>query len=288
MRWPKYDHVIFDFDSTLTEIEGIDVLADRAGVGDAVSELTRQAMDGHIKLESVYEKRLAAIRPTRGEIRVLREEYKRRLTEDAESVIGVLLQLGHEVYIVSGGLLDPIVEIGASLGIPKQHIKAVDVEYDEFSGEWWRAQADEYSQRNKLFLRSDDAALEKTQQGKAKVIRGLLTNTRGRSLLIGDGTSDMAASGAVNLFMGYSGVVARERVLAGAPVVLCSKSLAPVIVVAAGFAIEDKLNLPHQLELYGKALHLVEKDSLRFNDQELEKAFRLAYGARSAGPGEIF
>lgn len=287
-RWHVFHHVIFDFDSTLTEIEGIDVLADKAGVGDEVAELTRQAMDGQIKLESVYEKRLAAIRPTRGDIRALREEYKKHLTEDAELVIQTLLHLGHEVYIVSGGLLDPIIEIGTSLGVPKQHIKAVNVEYDEFSGEWWRAQADEYSQRHKPFLKSDEAALEKTQHGKADVIRNLLSNKRGRSLLVGDGTSDMAASEEVDLFMGFTGVIARERIVAEAPVILKSKSLAPVVIAAAGFAFKNKLNQQEQHALYEKALQLIVADMLKFNNSDLENVFRNSYQSHLGNSSEIF
>ncbi|MFV2093242.1 MAG: hypothetical protein ACC634_09185, partial [Hyphomicrobiales bacterium] len=67
----------------MSGIEGIDVLADNAGVGKEVSALTRQAMDGVIGLEAVYEKRLSAIQPTRGDIRALKEQYKKHLTEDA-------------------------------------------------------------------------------------------------------------------------------------------------------------------------------------------------------------
>ena len=58
MRWPHYEHVFFDCDSTLTAVEGIDVLAESAGKGQRVAVLTQAAMDGHVDLEDVYEKRL--------------------------------------------------------------------------------------------------------------------------------------------------------------------------------------------------------------------------------------
>ena len=38
------DALIFDCDGTLSRIEGIDVLADQNGVGDAVKQLTHDAM----------------------------------------------------------------------------------------------------------------------------------------------------------------------------------------------------------------------------------------------------
>ena len=271
MRWPIYDHVIFDFDSTLSGIEGIDVLADKAGVGEEVSALTRQAMDGVVDLESVYEKRLSTIHPTRGEIRALRREYRKHLTEDAAQLINALHHLKHEVYIVSGGLLEPIVEIGVSLGIPKQNIRAVGVEYDEFSGEWWLTQG-EHKKHDQPFLQSDDTELEKTR-GKAGVIDELVANKSGRRLLVGDGTSDLAASSAVDLFVGYTGVVAREHVVRTAPVLLNSRSLAPIVVLAAGHDVYDKLEQTDHRNLVQKALDLITADELHFNDANLKQAF---------------
>lgn len=267
--------MIFDFDSTLSEIEGIDVLADNAGLAEEVSNLTRQAMDGEIELESVYNKRLSAIHPTRGEIRALKEQYKKHITEDAEQVIAALVHLGHEIYIVSGGLLDPIVEIGSVLGIDKQNIRAVEVEYDEFSGEWWRSQTDFYD-RNQPFLRSGETELEKTH-GKADVIRDMLAGKVGKSLLIGDGISDLAASEMVDLFMGFAGIVARDLVVATAPVVLRSKSLAPVVMVAAGIDLADRLGDTEYQHLTAKARQLVEEGALHFNDQALKEIFYTNY-----------
>lgn len=272
MRWPVYDHVIFDFDSTLSGIEGIDVLADKAGVGDEVSALTKQAMDGVIDLESVYEQRLSTIRPTRGEIRALKREYRKFLTEDAEQLIDALHHLKHEVYIVSGGLVEPIIEIGVSLGIPKQNIRAVGVEYDEFSGEWWLAQTDEYKKRDQPFLQPGDTELDKTR-GKAGVISELLANKLGRSLLVGDGTSDLNASDAVDLFVGYTGVIARDRVVRTAPMVLKCRSLAPIIVIAAGHDVGDRLDQTGHRNLARKAFDLIAAHELYFNDPDLQRAF---------------
>ena len=286
MRWPIYDHVIFDFDSTLTEIEGIDVLAAKAGVGEEVSELTSQAMDGKVELSSVYEKRLTTIDPTRGSIRALKEEYKKNITEDAENVIAALNLLGHQVYIVSGGLLDPIIEIGGALGVPKENIRAVDVEYDEFSGEWWLAQTDEHN-RDRRFLKSNETELEKTH-GKAAVIRKLLADKRGRSLLVGDGTSDLAASATVDLFVGFTGVVERALIVDKAPIIMRSKSLAPIIVIAAGPLVEKKLKKTRYQALSRKAFELIDERVLHFNDDDLKRTFQAAYQQTRANNNMIF
>ena len=286
MRWPLYDHVIFDFDSTLTKVEGIDILANQAGVGEQISHLTNQAMDGKIDLEKVYAKRLSTIRPTRGSIRALKEEYRSHLTEDAEQVIGALQYLKHSVYIVSGGLLDPIIEIGTALGIPKDNIRAVDLEYNEFSGDWWLAQTDEFN-RNQAVLKTHETELEKTH-GKASVIRSLLANRVGRSILIGDGTSDLAACRTVDLFVGFTGVVARERVVQDAPLVLSSESLAPVLVVAGGVDVNQKLKYSGYQNLCRKAYDLIDAEVLRFNDNNLKEDFLSVYRRERGDTGPIF
>lgn len=270
--WPPFHHVIFDFDSTLSTIEGIDVLAENAGVAAEVAALTRQAMDGSVDLETVYARRLSAIRPTRGDIRALRAQYAKHLTPDAELVVRALTALHHRVYIVSGGLVEPIIEIGASIGVARERIRAVDVEYDEFSGDWWLAQTDEFSQRHKPFLKSRETELEKTH-GKAQVIRDMLTGSGGRSVLIGDGASDLAASHTVDLFVGFTGVVEREPVKSGAPMRVTSRSLAPVLAIAAGFDLERRLDSGPFRELAERCYGLIEEGALVFNDPDLEQVF---------------
>ena len=72
MRWPHYEHVFFDCDSTLTGVEGIDILAESAGKQWRVEVLTQAAMDGELDLEEVYGRRLQTVKPTRRQIRDIR------------------------------------------------------------------------------------------------------------------------------------------------------------------------------------------------------------------------
>ena len=65
-REPPYDAVVFDCDSTLSELEGIDELA--GGRSAEVSELTARAMAGELPMEAVYGRRLELLRPTRTEL----------------------------------------------------------------------------------------------------------------------------------------------------------------------------------------------------------------------------
>lgn len=286
MRWPHYEHVFFDCDSTLTTIEGIDVLADYAGKKWRVEVLTRAAMDGQLDLEEVYGKRLQAVRPTREQIRSIRSAYKRNIVEDAAAVIQTLQTLGHKVYIISGGLEEPVVEFGIFLGVPKENIRAVGVNYNELSGAWWEHNTPDTA-GDIQYLTYEEGALT-ISDGKAQIIKALRGRQRGRALLIGDGSSDLLAAKAVDLFVGYGGIVQREQVFAEAPVCLASESLSPLLALAAGpaalrqlQAMQDKQApeaTPYE-SVFQKGLDLIQRGAITFNDERLKTKFTQAVDA---------
>src|SRR6187401_3016155 len=76
----KYGTVVFDCDSTLSTIEGIEELArdHRA----EVEALTEEAMRGAIPLEQVYGRRLELVRPPRGRVLALGRRYIETLVPD--------------------------------------------------------------------------------------------------------------------------------------------------------------------------------------------------------------
>lgn len=276
MRWPPYDHIFFDCDSTLTTIEGIDILAESAGKQWRVEVLTRAAMDGDLDLAEVYERRLRAVKPTQSQIRDIRRAYKKNPVEDARAVIAALQKLGRQVYIVSGGLLEPVREFGLFLGVPKEHIRAVGVSYDELSGHWWVGD-------DLRYLDYEEGALT-VSDGKAEIVKELLSGKTGRSLLVGDGISDLLAAGAVNRFVGFGGVVSRDKVREEAPIFVNSQSLAPLLAVAAGPAsLRRLLDTPYEA-LGDKAWDLIKSGAVSFNDERLEKKFAEALDAA----GEAF
>ena len=273
MRWPPFEHVFFDCDSTLTTIEGIDVLADTEDKRRRVEALTQAAMDGEVDLDEIYAERLQALKPTRRQVFDLRNAYKRHMVEDADLVIGALHKLGHKVYIISGGLLEPVAEFGISLGVPRDRIRAVHIAYNELSGQWWEGpQTDD-----QLYLTYTAGALT-VSDGKAQIVRELLGDQRGRSLLIGDGMSDYHAAEAVDLFVGYGGVAARAKVREAAPAYLESQSLAPLLALAGGPGALRTLGTwttEYQL-LASKVRHLLHQGAIIFNDEQLESRFQKA------------
>jgi len=277
MRWPTYQHIFFDCDSTLTTVEGLDALADTAGKGWRVSVLTEAAMNGELDLEEVYAKRLETLRPTRGQITAIRQIYKQNIVPDAVETIAALHHLGLHVYIVSGGLAEPVIEFGNYLGIPRQNIRAVDIEYNQLSGEWWQ-QLDEEPNISEQFLTYKDDPLA-VSDGKALIIREFLKNKAGRSLLIGDGVSDLLASHSVDLFVGFGGVTGRPRVRAESPIFIDSLTLAPLLAVALGPAILMGLAQTEFRHLGEKSVQLILDGALEFQSEKLKDKFDKAWHA---------
>jgi phosphoserine phosphatase len=231
-NWPGFDFIFFDCDSTLSTIEGIDELARQKEQFEAVKALTDAAMEGEVHLQSIYDRRLDLLCPTRAEIRALEQLYRRTLVPDATQTIQVLQAVDKEVFIVSGGLLAAVRPFGEWLGVPHQNIRAVDVRYNQLSGQWWDYQQDRWGQRPDVeYLDPEQTPLVESH-GKADVIRELLNGRSRRSMLIGDGMSDLAARPAIDLMVGFGGVVVRQGVLNGADVFIKVNSLAPVVPLA--------------------------------------------------------
>jgi len=268
MRWPPFEHVFFDCDSTLTAVEGIDWLAERAGKGADVRALTRAAMEGEAELRDVYGERLDLISATWAEVQAVRQAYKKHAVEDAAAVISALHALGHRVYIVSGGLLDPVREFGVYLGVPPERVRAVELDYDQLSGRWW-SRIGEHPQPDRRYLAYRAGALA-VSDGKAHIVRELRGAAPGRSLLVGDGASDLLARHAVDLFVGFGGVAVRERVVAEAPVFVRSTSLAPVLVLAAGPGPVARLGEPYRT-LADKALALARGGAIEIREPALAR-----------------
>ncbi len=204
-----FDFVFFDCDSTLSTIEGIDELARFKGRFELVSTLTNSAMAGEVPLEAVYGRRLEMLAPTPEEVAALAALYRLNVVADARDVIGALQDAGKEVFIISGGLSDAVRPFGTWLGVPVDHIRAVDIALD-----------------------GPEPAQLTTSDGKRVVVKEMLADRRGRSMLVGDGASDLAARQVVDLFVGYTGVVEHPRVVAAADALITGDSLAPVLGLA--------------------------------------------------------
>lgn len=274
-RWTSFDLIFFDCDSTLSAIEGIDELARFKGKEWRVGVLTQKAMDGDLDLAEVYGKRLQAIRPTRGQLKAIEERYWDNLVPDAREVIAALHYLRKQVFIISGGLAEPVRGFGARLGVSAENIRAVELEYNQLSGEWWRYYEPQ-TQTKQTYLDYNEGPLT-VSSGKPAIVRELASGKPGRKMMIGDGSSDLATRGEVDLFIGFGGVVARQKVRDQADIFIEANSLAPVLPLAAGPAAYIRsLNTPHQV-VFERGIKLATEGGVIIKSPELQTAFEQAF-----------
>ena len=108
MRCQSYRLAVFDMDSTLIDCEVIDELADQAGVGEAVADITAQAMRGELDFDESYRTRLALLKGLdAGAIEDLADRLPAK--EGLRELTTTLKAKGMTLAIFSGGFV-PIAE----------------------------------------------------------------------------------------------------------------------------------------------------------------------------------
>ena len=213
--------VVFDCDSTLVAVEGIDELS--GPFRDQIQALTDAAMDGSVPLEAVYGRRLEIIRPTREQVNEMSARYVRALVPQARETVAALHWLGKTVRIVSGGLLPAVLAVARELGIPAEDVAAVGISFAE----------------DGAYAGFETESLLARGGGKERVIREW--HLPRPALLVGDGATDLEARPAVDAFAAYVGVVERAAVVRGADYVLRGPGLAEVLALAC--SAEDRARL---------------------------------------------
>lgn len=108
--------VVLDVDSTLIQQEVIELLAEHAGVGPKVKEITDRAMNGEIDFAQALQERVQLLS---GLSEKIIDEVRAQitLTPGARTLIRTLKKLHHKVGIVSGGFTEVITPIAQELGI---------------------------------------------------------------------------------------------------------------------------------------------------------------------------
>ena len=118
--------VVLDVDSTLIENEVIELLADEAGSGELVAEITSRAMNGELDFEASLRERVstlvglpvAAIERVRARVKV---------TDGVPAMIAGVHAAGGKVGVVSGGFHEVIDPIAEELGLDAWRANRLEV-----------------------------------------------------------------------------------------------------------------------------------------------------------------
>ena len=199
--WRQAQAVCFDVDSTVSPDEGIDVLAAQAGVADQVAALTRSAMGGAVLFQDALRQRLDLIRPGRALLAACLKAHPPRLTPGIGELVDALVRKGVAVHLVSGGFIEMIAPLAKRLGLPKERVIANALRFAADGS----------------YAGFDEACPTARSGGKAVAITSLKQRFGYAPLImVGDGITDLEARPPADGFIGYGGIVVREKVKAGA------------------------------------------------------------------------
>lgn len=178
--------VVMDVDSTLIQDEVIDLLAERAGVLDAVAMITERAMRGEIDFAESLAERVALLAGLPAE--VLEETSHRiQLTPGARTLCRTLRRLGFRVCLVSGGFREIISPLAESLEVDGLRANALEVRDGFLTGRVSGPIVDRRGKREALedFARQFDVPLSRT-------------------IAIGDGANDLDMLDAAGLGIAFN------------------------------------------------------------------------------------
>ncbi|MCP5024283.1 MAG: HAD-IB family phosphatase [bacterium] len=211
---PPYSGIVFDCDSTLATIEGIEELGEGCSdeVRARIADLTNEAMEGRLPLQDAYGARLEALKPTREKIDLVGDLYVQNALPNARALMDALQFLGKHVAVVSGGLLAPVQHLSKHLGIDPSHAQAVDLRFNEDGS----------------YAGFDETSPLARSGGKLDVI-GTIAEQHGPLALIGDGATDLEAAPVCARFIAFAGVEARPTVMQAADEVCVDADLAALL-----------------------------------------------------------
>jgi len=202
-------NIVFDLDSTLTTIEGIDELGKLKNVGTEIEVLTNKAMNGEISLEEVFKLRLGIIQPNQSDLQKIAEKYLENVTPGAYETVAEL-QKEHTVYMVTGGYYLCAKEIADALQIKTWYSNRL---LFDNSGN---------------YLGIDETIPLWQNHGKAFCVSEIRKLSPQKTIMVGDGHSDLEAN--ADIFICFAGVTHRESVAQHADFTISDLSEIPAII----------------------------------------------------------
>jgi len=196
---------VFDFDSTLTQVEAFEELAEISLKGDPrkkekirqIARITDQGVDGDITFTESLEKRLRILNAHRDHLDPLVKRLRRKISTSIARNKEFFKQYADHIYIVSCGFKEFIDPIMAGYGIPSERIYANTFRF---------------SRTGKIIGFDRENPLSKPD-GKIDQLRAM--DLPGEVHMIGDGFSDYQtrAAGIAHKFYAFTENVERENIL---------------------------------------------------------------------------
>jgi phosphoserine phosphatase len=127
--------LLADMDSTMIQQECIDELADEAGVGDYVKDITARAMNGELDFEAALTERVALLKGLDQE--VISKVLAERITfmPGGKALVTTMREHGGYAALVSGGFTAFTARVAAELGFDENRANTLLVADGKLTGE---------------------------------------------------------------------------------------------------------------------------------------------------------
>ncbi len=110
---------VFDFDSTLTRVEALDVLAeitlkgrpDREEIIREIQHITNLGIDGDISFTESLERRIRMLEANRDHLPQLIEQLRKKISKSISSNKEFFQTHASQIYVISAGFREFIVQI---------------------------------------------------------------------------------------------------------------------------------------------------------------------------------
>ncbi len=127
--------LLADMDSTMIEQECIDELADMAGVGERVKDITARAMNGELDFESALNERVGLLAGL--PISIIDQVLNERITfmPGGKTLLATMKAHGAYAALVSGGFTAFTAKVAAHLGFDENHANTLLTDGNTLSGQ---------------------------------------------------------------------------------------------------------------------------------------------------------
>ncbi len=194
---------VFDFDSTLTRVEALDVLAELTLQGKSnkdeiiaeIQKITNLGIDGDISFTESLESRIKLLNAHRNDLEHLVNELRQKISKSIASNKDFFEKYAEDIYVISCGFkefIDPIVK---EYNIPSDRVYANTFKFDDAGN----------------IVGFDEENVLSQHNGKIQCLKDM--NLDGEVQVIGDGYSDyvMREAGIADKFFAYTENVHRDK-----------------------------------------------------------------------------
>jgi len=135
MEGRRKQMLLADMDSTMIQQECIDELADVAGVGDHVKQITARAMNGELDFEGALLERVALLKGL--DAGVIDQVLAERITymPGGKALLATMRANGGHCVLVSGGFTAFTAKVAADLGFHENRANSLLIENETLTGD---------------------------------------------------------------------------------------------------------------------------------------------------------